>query len=278
MNKQIASFVGGIALFLAVVGSLWHRFEVSPSSDQTMPHPSETAATFQLPLPSKQPVVSGKASGVSDREERREGKSDTATRTTGAKVDEANSPNNSMDLSDSDGKQRVLAVRRIGLENVDLLQQFVTDPRPEVRGAALARYRDLEVEYEVEGNIMRRPSESGRFVPAILENLATESDSFAQGEALDYLGEYGGKDDPNVEAALRQLLQRPDLSTDTLSRVGELLMDNYSLPLDQVKEAVQNSPSVQQLPESEANYLLKMLEKLNNGRSDLGFESTSITP
>lgn len=163
---------------------------------------------------------------------------------------------------DSEAKREVLAVRRIGLNEADRLQDYRLNPNPLVRAAVMARYRALEAEHEAETQALRGPSESGRFVPEALRQLLDETDGFAQGEALDYLGEYAGEGDPEAQAALRQFLQRPDLPSGSLSHAAELLLDNYDLPPEQIQAAVQASPSLQNLPEPEAKHLLASLQKL----------------
>lgn len=164
--------------------------------------------------------------------------------------------------SDSEARFDIQTVRRIGLNEADRLEDFRTSPNPAVRTAVMARYRALEAEQEAENQTLRGPRESGRFVPNALRQLLDETDSFAQGEALDYLGEYAGAGDPEAEATLRQFLQRPDLPGESLSHAAELLLDNYDLPPERIREAVQASPSLQNLPEQEAQLLLAGLQKL----------------
>lgn len=170
------------------------------------------------------------------------------------------------DLTQPDEERRALAARRITLEDASLLQQTATDPSPLVRVSALEGYRQLEAEYEATTNTLRRPGEPGQFLPPILETLTVESDPFVIESALGYIGEYG-ENTSEAEGAVRQLLQRSDLSATVLTQAGELLMDNYNLSPDLVREAIYSSPSAQQLPEAELNYLRDTLEALDSGNS-----------
>ena len=266
MNKQLAYLSSaGLILFLVVAGFLLN-FHGYQDSEKSVPHQIETETTFTASLPSIQSKIYTKTADTNKPENRHSDQQATAIKPTNATTDETVATAvNSMEFTDTDGKQRALDARRTSLENVDLLRTFINDPNPAVREATLSRYLDLEAEHEVDNNITRRPNESGRFTPRVLENLSIENDNFVLAKSLDYLGEYGGQGDSNIESSLQKLLQNPNLSTDTLSRVGELLMDNNNMPLDQVKETIQKSPSVQQLPESELIYLQRTLDKLNNG-------------
>lgn len=164
-------------------------------------------------------------------------------------------------------RKKLLGVRRISLKNIDQLKTAAIDKSPEVRTAVAERYRELEIEYEIEKNITRKPNQSGKFVPNMLENMLSEKDGFVLERQLDYLNEYTGINDSSVIDTLQELLKRPDLSANTLSKIAQLEMDKYNMDLEDIKVAFQDSPSISQMSEIEGAYLNDLLRQLVNERS-----------
>lgn len=163
-----------------------------------------------------------------------------------------------------DEKTQLLNIRRMELNNVDGLKILLSDSNPEIRTAAIGRYKELESEYELEENITRNDKQSGRFLPEILEQLEGENDSFVQDKAFDYIWEYAGKNDGSVKNTITNLLERDNLSVNTLNRISELNIDRYDMSFDKVKTIIQESPSFSQLTEADIQHINTTLKSLNN--------------
>ncbi|WP_156829926.1 hypothetical protein [Methylovulum miyakonense] len=58
-------------------------------------------------------------------------------------------------------------------------------------------------------------------------------------------------------------MQRDDLSVNVLNRIGELNIDRYDMPFDQVKSLIEESPSFAQLNEVDIQYMNTTLKSVN---------------
>lgn len=145
---------------------------------------------------------------------------------------------------------RVLAAKRLSLENASEYQTLITDLSPLVRETTVKRLLELEEEYELVEHIERQPGEPSKFLAAVLDTFNTEIDPFVLKGGLDYLGEYG-ETNPQAEQTLKQLLQRPDLPENILEQIGELLVENHDMPPNQAKKLLLDSPSAGNIPDAD---------------------------
>lgn len=156
----------------------------------------------------------------------------------------------SMTYNTESDEYRVLAAKRLSLENASEFQTFITDLSPLVRETTLKRLLQLEEEYELVEHIERQPSEPSKFLSAVLDTFNTEIDPFVLKSGLDYLGEYGERN-PQAEQTLKQLLQRPDLPENVLEQIGELLVENHDMSPNQAKKLLLDSPSAGNIPDED---------------------------
>lgn len=147
-------------------------------------------------------------------------------------------------------ESRVVAVKRINLENAPKLQSFINDSSPLVRAAALERLLQIEEQHEIVEHIEREPGEVSKFLPTVLATFNTETDPFVIKRALDHLGEYGEKN-PQAEQALVQLLRLPNLPENVLEQIGELFVENHGMSPKQAIQLTLGSPSAENIPDAD---------------------------
>jgi len=148
-----------------------------------------------------------------------------------------------------DDAQRALVARRIDLASRDQLGDFIRDPCPEVRIAAVERARELESDYEEQYGVERRSDQSGQFVTLVLNALNQEADPFFIRSSLAYLAEYSGRDGATKDGLIA-LLDHADLDVQTLADISEQLIEGQSMESGEAIEIVRASPSVDQLAPS----------------------------
>ena len=147
-------------------------------------------------------------------------------------------------------ESRVVTVNRINLENAQEIQNFINDPSPLVRAAALERLLQIEEQHEIVEHVERQPGEVSKFLPIVLATFNTETDPFVLKRALDHLGEYGEKNS-QAEQALVQLLQLPNLPENVLEQIGELFVENHGMSSKQAIQLVLGSPSAENIPDAD---------------------------